>query len=59
MFVSAEGGAWRRMHAVVRDGLRERFATLPEDQRRDAHARAASWLADQGLRRSARSWPRP
>ena len=59
VFVSAEGGAWRRMHAVVRDALRERFATLPEDQRRDAHARAASWLADQGLRRTARSWPRP
>ena len=47
------------MHAVVRDALRERFATLPEDQRCDAHARAASWLADQGLRRTARSWPRP
>lgn len=59
VFVSAEGGAWRRMHAVVRDALRERFATLPEDQRRDAHARAASWLADEGLRCSARSWPRP
>lgn len=59
VFVSAEGGAWRRMHAVVRDALRERFATLPEDQRRDAHARAASWLADQGLRCRARSWPRP
>ena len=59
VFVSAEGGAWRRMHAVVRDALRERFATLPEDQRRDAHARAASLLADQGLRCRARSWPRP
>ena len=59
MFVSAEGGAWRRMHAVVRDALRERFATLPEDQSCDAHGRAASWLADQGLRRTARSWPRP
>jgi len=49
VFVSAEGGVWRRMHAVVRDALREHFGTLPAEQRQHAHARAAGWLADQGF----------
>lgn len=53
VFVSAEGGVWRRMHAVVRDALREHFGTLPADQRLQAHARAATWLADQGFLEAA------
>ena len=49
VFVSAEGGTWLRMHALVRDALREQFDRLTVHQRVQAHARAAGWLAEHGF----------
>ena len=49
VFVTAEGDLWLRMHSVAREVLRERFAALPADEQAVLHARAADWLADNGL----------
>lgn len=49
VFASAEQGEWLRMHALVREVLRRRFAVLPAKEQVDLHARAAAWLADHGL----------
>ena len=49
VFVAAEGNDWLRMHSLARDLLRERFDALPADERAALHARAADWLAADGL----------
>lgn len=49
VFVAAEGNDWLRMHSLARELLRERFAALPADERAAVHARAADWLAAEGL----------
>ena len=49
VFAAAEQGEWLRMHALVREVLRRRFAALPAEQQVELHARAAAWLADNGL----------
>ncbi|MBS0342606.1 MAG: LuxR family transcriptional regulator [Proteobacteria bacterium] len=49
VFAATERGDWLRMHTLVRDVLRQRFATLPADEQAAVHARAAKWLADHGL----------
>jgi LuxR family maltose regulon positive regulatory protein len=49
VFVAAEGDQWLRMHSLAREVLRERFAALPADEQAALHARAADWLAEQGL----------
>jgi LuxR family transcriptional regulator, maltose regulon positive regulatory protein len=49
VFVAGEHSEWLRIHSLAREALRERLRDLPDDQRRDLHARAAGWLADQGM----------
>ncbi|SFP55087.1 LuxR family transcriptional regulator, maltose regulon positive regulatory protein [Variovorax sp. OK605] len=49
VFAATEGGDWLRMHALVRDALRRRFACLDEAQQVRAHADAAQWLAAHDL----------
>jgi LuxR family transcriptional regulator, maltose regulon positive regulatory protein len=49
VFIAAEQGEWLRMHALVREVLRRRFAALPAEEQVELHARAAAWLADHGL----------
>ncbi|MDO5624932.1 MAG: LuxR C-terminal-related transcriptional regulator [Pseudomonadota bacterium] len=49
VYISAEDGVWRRMHALVRDALRQHFGTLAADEQVALHARAAQWLAEQGF----------
>jgi LuxR family maltose regulon positive regulatory protein len=49
IFVAAEQGEWLRMHALARDVLRRRVQALPEAEQRGLHARAAAWLAANGL----------
>lgn len=49
VFATAERGDWLRMHTLVRDVLRQRFAGLPAGEQAQVHARAAQWLADHGL----------
>ncbi len=53
VFSAAEDGEWLHMHALARDALRRRFAELPLDEQQRLHARAADWLAAQGLLESA------
>ena len=49
VFVAGESGDWLRMHALARDELRRRFASLPADEQAALHARAADWLAANGF----------
>jgi LuxR family maltose regulon positive regulatory protein len=49
VFVLAESHDWLRLHSVAREALRERFAGLPAPEQAATHARAADWLADNGL----------
>jgi LuxR family maltose regulon positive regulatory protein len=49
VFAATEGGDWLRMHALVRDALRQRFANLDEAEQVSAHASAAQWLAAHNL----------
>ncbi|BAL24277.1 LuxR C-terminal-related transcriptional regulator [Azoarcus sp. KH32C] len=37
---------WLRIHPLARDFLKDRFATLSEEERASAHERAARWLAE-------------
>jgi LuxR family maltose regulon positive regulatory protein len=53
VFVATEGGEWLHMHALARDALRRRFAALPAAEQAELHARAARWLAEQGLLEAA------
>jgi LuxR family maltose regulon positive regulatory protein len=53
LFVAAEQGEWLRMHALVREVLRRRFAALASDEQVLLHERAAAWLADHGLLEAA------
>lgn len=53
VFVVAEQGEWLRMHALARDALRQRFAALPPAEQAELHARAARWLAEQGMLEAA------
>jgi LuxR family maltose regulon positive regulatory protein len=49
ILVAGEGSEWLRMHALARDALRARFDALPPAERAQLHARAAQWLAQQGM----------
>ncbi len=49
VFASAERGEWLRMHALVREVLRQRLTALPTEEQVELHERAAAWLADHGL----------
>ena len=49
VFITAEDSAWCRLHTLVRDVLRARFARLPAAEQEALHARASVWLAGQGM----------
>ena len=49
ILIASEGTDWLRMHALARDALRARFDALPPAEQADLHARAAQWLAQQGM----------
>ncbi|MFM9925915.1 LuxR C-terminal-related transcriptional regulator [Variovorax sp. H27-G14] len=49
VFAETEGGDWLRMHSLVRDALRQRFASLDAAAQVGAHASAAQWLAAHEL----------
>lgn len=57
MFMTRESGdlasAWWRIHPLLRDVLRARFETWPQDERRRIHAAAWRWFAAQGLHRDS------
>jgi LuxR family maltose regulon positive regulatory protein len=48
-FITAENGAWCRLHLLVRDSLRGRLAHLPAAEQAELHARATTWLAGHGM----------
>jgi LuxR family maltose regulon positive regulatory protein len=48
IFVAAEDGDSTRMHLLVRDALRERFAALQAEEQASLHMRAAIWLDGRG-----------
>ena len=48
VFAAAEQGDWLRLHTLVRDSLRARFAALPAAEQTALHAAAAGWLAAEG-----------
>jgi LuxR family maltose regulon positive regulatory protein len=43
------------MHALAREALRQRFQGLPATEQAELHARAAAWLAANGLIEAAAS----
>ena len=49
VLVAGEQSDWMRLHALAREALRDRFDARPVEARFDAHARAAQWLAANGL----------
>ena len=49
VFVVGVDSAWCRLHALARDALRLRLEALPDEERRELHARAAEWLAGRGM----------
>jgi LuxR family maltose regulon positive regulatory protein len=53
IFIATEGSEWLRMHALARDVLRAQGHHLPETEHAALHARAAQWLAAQGMLESA------
>ncbi len=53
VFITSEEGPWCRLHTLVRDALRERFAALDGDGQTTLHTRAMEWLANQGMLQEA------
>ena len=53
VLVAGEHGDWLRLHGLAREALRERFAALAEAERVAVHARAAEWLAANGVEAAA------
>ena len=49
IFVASEQSEWLRMHTLARDALRRRFNELPVHEQATLNARAATWLAQNGL----------
>ncbi|WP_354005174.1 helix-turn-helix transcriptional regulator [Ramlibacter cellulosilyticus] len=49
VFVASEQSDWVRLHSLAREALRERLQAAAPDDVRALHARAAEWLARQGL----------
>ncbi len=49
VFVAAEQSEWVRMHSLARAALMPRLHDLPAQERRELHARAADWFAQQGM----------
>lgn len=53
VFVAAEQSEWVRLHSLAGEALRERLGALPRKEQQALHARAADWLADNGLLEAA------
>lgn len=53
VFAQGINGEWLRLHPLAGDFLRERFAQLPELERKSTHLRAADWLAENGMLEAA------
>ena len=49
VFVASEHSDWLRLHSLAGEALRERLKAFPAEEIRALHARAAEWLAEQGL----------
>lgn len=49
VFVASEQSDWLRLHSLAGDALRERLQALPKREVQQLHARAAEWLAREGL----------
>lgn len=49
VFVASEHSDWLRLHSLAGDALRERLQALPRREVQQLHARAAAWLAREGL----------
>jgi len=49
IFLGGVDSDWLRIHSLARDFLKDRFEALPGDERRDAHERAARWLAERQM----------
>lgn len=49
IFSSGVDSEWLQIHPLAREFLMVRFDRLPEEERRELHARAASWLSDNLL----------
>ncbi|CAG4888196.1 LuxR C-terminal-related transcriptional regulator [Paraburkholderia saeva] len=53
VFITSEEGPWCRLHTLVRDALRERFAALDADGQTTLHTRALEWLVGEGMLQEA------
>lgn len=53
VLVAGEQSDWLRLHALAREALRERFDGLPAEEGAAFRARAAQWLAENGLTAAA------
>ena len=49
IFMVGDDGEWFRLHALARDALRERLASLPEAEQAALHLRAMDWLVARGM----------
>ncbi len=49
IFMVGLDGDWCRVHALVRDALRLRFAALPEAERIELHLRSMNWLVARDM----------
>ncbi len=49
IFVGGVDSDWLRIHSLAQGFLRKRFDELPIEQRRQAHERAACWLAERRM----------
>jgi len=49
IFLGAIESDWLRIHSLAREFLKDRFDELPLEERRQAHDRAARWLAERQM----------
>lgn len=49
IFVGGVDSDWLRIHSLAHEFLKDRFKVLPSEERRDAHERAAHWLAEHEM----------
>ena len=55
VFPPAEHSEWFKMHSLVREEFRRRFAALPYEEQTLLHRRASAWLSDHGNSEAAAS----
>lgn len=49
IFLGGVDSNWLRIHSLAREFLKDRFDALPNEVRREAHVRAARWLAEHRM----------